>query len=69
MKDLMQIAKRAYWQYPVVTVGRIHALQYETYLYILRENGEILYEHPHLTIKIQENQGVRVEDRMVPKEL
>lgn len=67
--ELMEAVETAYWQYPVDTLERIHALQYEIYRCILKNNGGNQYKLPHSGIRKRQKEGRPVEDRKVDKEL
>jgi hypothetical protein len=60
---------KAYRDYDVNQLTRVHALIYVVYRCILENDGHNQYDMPHTGIRNRQNNGTTVEDRTVDGEV
>ena len=68
-EKLMEAVTKAFNDYPVDTLVRIHAFQYATYREILKNAGGNQFYQPHSDIRKREIDGEEVSDLKVPYHL
>jgi hypothetical protein len=60
---------KAFRDYDIDQLARVHALIYVVYRCILENDGHNQYDMPHTGIKVRQQNGKTVEDRTVDGEL
>ena len=69
LKDLVSAVTRAYREYDVDQLARVHALTYIVYRKILENLGSNQYDMPHTGIRVRQTSGQSLDDRTVSNDV
>ena len=69
LKDLVSVVTRAYREYDVDQLARVHALTYVAYREILENLGSNQYDMPHTGIRVRQTSGQSLDDRTVSNDV